>query len=86
MCRWHLLNSGVYAADFCRMAVCIRLTFVEYSGVRAVDVCSQQQRQQQMVLCFGEWCRLCRLGARFRSGAHFPNVNRDSEVSRIDAK
>ena len=25
------------------------------------------------------------LGARCRSGAHFPNANRDSEVSRIDA-
>ena len=28
----------MYAADFCRIAGCIRLTFVKYSGVRAADV------------------------------------------------
>ena len=59
-----------------------------YSGVlyrcHARRVATPSRDKKQMVLWFGEWCPLCRLGARSRSGAHFLNANRDSEVSRID--
>ena len=49
MCRWHLLNSGVYAADFCRIAACLPLAFVEYSGVRAADVCRMATQSAQIL-------------------------------------
>ena len=78
----HVMREGApFALELClKCSFAVSPASCAQKG-KAVHEHQLQQRQQQMVLCFGEWCVLCRLDARCRSGAHFPNANRVSEVS-----
>ena len=72
-------NSGGYTADICRIAACLPLTFVEYSGVRAADVCRMAIQSAQILSLSYNFAQ----GLRFCCGRNNDNIwgcKRQSEV------